>query len=205
MERARSSPGRAGSNIAAMAEPESKAAGFNSTVAMLRQVCSPSRFRALESSLPAETVELLHRPPLPLVWIHNRHIRVLQDRAWRIAFDGDERQIVELSRRARLADLGTIYRFFARLASAEYALSRAARMYTTYTRNNGTLEVSARGDGFAELTFAGVHAPSPAVWAYCEGAIYAVIELTGLTGGVVSCVRGGGTGSDCTFRVQWSH
>jgi hypothetical protein len=187
-----------------MAQAESKAAGFNSTVAMLREMCPPERFRALEQALPPETVELVRRPPLPLTWIPNRHIRVLQNAAWRVAFRGDLRPMVELSRRARLADLGTIYRLFVRLASAEFALSRAAKLYTTYTRNNGTLEVSSQGKGFAELTFRGLHDPSPAVWAYCEGAIHAVLEMTGLESGQVKIQRGGGGDPDCTFHVRWS-
>jgi hypothetical protein len=186
-----------------MAEAESKGAGFNSTVNALRELCGPEKFRALLATLPAETVELINRPPLNVAWIPNRHVRVLQNNACRVAFDGDARPMVEVSRRARLADLSSIYRFFVRFASVEFALSRAAKMYSTYTRNNGVLEVSARGSGFAELTFTGIHQPSPAVWAYCEGAIHAVVEMTGLKTPSVKTLRGGGSASDCTFFVRW--
>ena len=187
-----------------MEDAESKAAGFNSTVAMLRQMCSPERFGALETELPSDTAELVRRPPLPVAWIPNRHVRALQNTALRVAFDGDARAVADLSRRARLEDLGSIYRFFVRLSSVEFALSRAAKMYTTYTRNNGILEVTGLGEGFAELTFSGLHDPSPAVWAYCEGAIQAVVEMTGIRDSTIKCVRGGSRAPDCTFRISWA-
>ncbi len=187
-----------------MGDAESKAAGFNSTVAMLRQMVGAEKMREIEAALPKETVELLRHPPVPVEWIPNRHVRALQTTAVRVGFDGDVRKMVELSCRARLADLGTIYRYFVRLASVEFAVSRAAKMYGTYTRENGTLEVSARGERFVELSFKGLHDPSPAAWAYCEGAIKAVVEMTGLEGASIHAVRGGGVTHDCTYRISWA-
>src|SRR5947208_690103 len=124
-----------------MAEAESKAAGFNSMVSMLRQLCATDRFAKLVEALPPETAELLRRPPLPVTWIPNRHTRAVLNAACKLAFDGNVRSIVDLSRRARMSDLGTLYKFFVRLSSVEFALSRAAKMYGTYTRNNGVLAV----------------------------------------------------------------
>jgi hypothetical protein len=186
-----------------MADPESKAAGFNSTVATLREIV-PAQFEAIVTALPSETAELVRRPPLPVAWIHGRHVRAVLEAACRVAFGGDVRAVVDLSRRARIADMSSIYRFFVRLSSVEFALSRAAKMYTTYTRNNGDLAVTGRGEGFAEITFSGLSDPNPIAWAYSEGAVRAVIELTGLKNGQVEAVRGGGKEPDCTFRIRWA-
>jgi hypothetical protein len=187
-----------------MSGAESKAAGFNSTVSMLREMCTPEQLAAVLSALPPETADLVRTPPLPVTWIPNRHVRILQSTAVRVAFDGNVRKMVDLSRRARLADLGTIYRYFVRLASAQFAIERAAKMYTTYTRNNGSLTVTATGKRFAELTFKDISEPSPAAWAYYEGAIQAVVEMTGLKTASVLTVRGGGREPDCVFRVTWN-
>lgn len=186
-----------------MGDPESKANGFLSALRELHAM-APERAEAVVAALSEETVALVRRPPLPVEWIPTRRLHDLLEAAHRVAFDGDLRKITELARRVLLADLKTVYKIFIRMFSAEFALSRAAKIYTTYTRNNGTLEVTARGDRFAELTYRAVARPTPIVWAYYEGAIRGVMAATGLARPDVVMVSGGGNQPDCTFRVTWA-
>ena len=186
-----------------MAEPEFKVAGLLSMVRTLREMIGEPAWQALLEGLPADTRELIRQPPLAMSWAANHHFDRVVEAACAGPFGGDLTRVTELAKRAMLGDLSTVYRVFIRLASPDFVLKRAAKIYETYTRNNGQFRVTASGEGFAELTIEDLAAPSPAAWAYNEGAIRAVIAATGLKEANVTVAEGGGSDRRCVFRATW--
>jgi uncharacterized protein (TIGR02265 family) len=186
-----------------MAEPEAKAGGMISMQRTLREMVGEPAYRALVDALPADTREIVRTPPLAMSWIPNHHFDRVIERALVGPFGGDLARVTELAKRSILGDLNTVYRVFIRLMSPEFVLKRAAKIYGQYTRNNGNFRVTASGPGFAELTIDELASASPAVWAYNEGAIRAVLAATGLDSAQVIVVEGGGRAPRCVFRTTW--
>jgi uncharacterized protein (TIGR02265 family) len=184
-------------------EAEFKSAGLISMLRTLREMVGAPVYDELVAALPPDTRELVRQPPLAMSWIPNHHFDVVVERALAGPFGGDVKKVTDLAQRAMLGDLNSVYRVFIRMLSPEFVLRRAAKIYAQYTRYNGTFTVGKTGPGFAELTIDGVSDPTPAVWAYNEGAIRAVITATGLKEAQVAIIEGGGTSNRCVFRGSW--
>jgi hypothetical protein len=185
-----------------MSAAESKASGFTSAVRALREL-HPQEFDALVAALPPETAALVRTPPLPMAWIPARHFVALIETAARVVWGGDPDPATEIARRALANDLGTLYRIFIRLASPNFVLERAGKIYATFTRNNGALRVIRSGKGWAEMTFEGIAERSPVTWAYNRGALLGTIDATGLKNGKVVITSGGGDNPDAIMMCTW--
>jgi len=183
--------------------PELKAAGFNSAVNALRVLSTPADFDKMVDALPAGTAELVRHPPLPVAWLPNEHFSALIETAGRIVFSGDEQRIEEVARRAISVDLNTIYKIFIRLASPQYVVERATKLWQTYTRNNGFATAVPTSGAACEVSYEDIERPSPVLWAYQRGAIRGIIEATGVKTVRVQTLRGGHTQPHCRFSVSW--
>jgi hypothetical protein len=183
--------------------PELKAAGFNSAVNALRVLSTPADFDKMVDALPPETAELVRHPPLAVAWLPNEHFSALIETACRVVFGGDETRIEEVARRAMSLDLKTIYKIFVRLASPQFVVERATKLWQTYTRNNGFATATPTGNAGCEVAYEDIDRPSPVLWAYQRGAIRGVIEATGVKTVRVQVLRGGHTQPHCRFAVTW--
>lgn len=160
-------------------DAEYKAAAFNSIVRQLRALVPPSTVEAVRAALPPETAALVDRPPLPHLWIPAAHPIALVRTAHDRAFGGDPKRTRMISRRAVVEDMSTIYRVFIRFASPEHVIERAARVWETYWRNNGSVGVDRLSAAQVVVHFTGVRVSPPLTWEMMSASIEAVAELAG--------------------------
>ena len=186
-----------------MAEPESKAAGFLSLIKALRQSLTQQELARLLQDLPPDTREQFERPPLPVAWLPARHIAQVIGTLMRTTYGGNQEKVAELATQVLLMDLKTIYKLFIKLLSPQYVIERGAKIYLTYTRNNGTLEAHAIDDHSCEVRFRGVVALFPGVWAYQRGAVRGALIATGLKQIETKQLRGSDTDGDCDLIARW--
>jgi hypothetical protein len=187
-------------------EPQAKATNFNSMAATLRRLLDETTWGHLVEQLTPETARLIDQPRLTMSWVPTRHFVELLETAGRVAFAEDEARIEEMARQSVGGDMRTVYRVFIRILSPHYVMERAARLWSTYTHNNGTMRAVAVGERAAEVHYEGLAATavSPTYWAFQRGAVRAVAEATGIKDIRVATVSGGGHARDCTLRVSWS-
>ena len=186
-----------------MPPAESKAAAIISVLATLRETLTPAQLDAFLRALPPDTRALVEKPPLASTWILSDHFFAILDTLHEGVYGRDLARTTELARAAMLNDLSTIYRVFIRLSSPGFVLARGAKIYTTYTRNNGELAVPEVGDHFARITLRGNARCTPTVWAYNTGAILATMQATGVKEPKVEIVSGGKDLPECEWRVTW--
>ena len=182
--------------------PAGKGQGFTSAVRVLRELSGP-RFEAILAALSPETRALVERPPLAVAWVPIRHIRELLNVTHQVWCPNDVGAITELGRQVLLSDLNALYRVFIRIASPHYILERAAKLWSTYTRNTGSLRVVEAGDKFAEVAYADIPDPSSAYWAFQQGTVIAALTATGAKDIKVIMVNGGNTQSFARLRASW--
>ena len=188
-----------------MAEPESKGSGFSSAVSVLRKMTAPEAFEQMVATLPPETAELVRRPPLPVAWISSYHFQTLLTAVVRDLFGGDEKKLEDWGRQSLLADMRGIYKMFIRFLSPQFVIERGAKLWDTYTRNQGTARATAVGTAAADVFYTGLPADlcSPAFWAYQRGAVKGVMEATGYKTVTVETLDGGGSAGHATLRISW--
>jgi hypothetical protein len=186
-------------------EPQAKATNFNSMAATLRRLLDEATFGAVVSALSAETAALIERPKLAITWIPTRQFVELLETAGRVAFAGDEKRVEEMGRQSVGGDMRTVYRVFIRLLSPLFVMERAAKLWGTYTRNNGTMRAVSVDEHTADVYYEGLseQVVSPIYWAFQRGAVRAVGEATGIKDVRVEMRAGGGRSRDCTLRVTW--
>src|SRR6478672_6668598 len=174
-----------------MTEPELKAAGFNSYVQALRTVGGDAAFARLLAAVTPETRALLEKPPLPMLWLPVRHSVELDEQAPATLFGGNVERMVDVGREQFRKDLGTVYRIFVRVASPHYVAERAAQIYQTYVRGNGTMRLADKGDKWLSLVFEGVRTPSPGFYALRRGNVLGAIDATGARNARIEQAEGG--------------
>jgi hypothetical protein len=159
-----------------------KTKGVNcaNTLAVVRNQLGAARYAALLATLPPATQALLGKTivafdMIPLAdWIP--FVEGVLDTVGR-----DEKRVVELVREWCDADFTGVYRFFVKLGSPTFVLSRAAQLWKTYY-DGGTLEVTQlpRVDGLthaeARLT---AFVPWPAFGSLLQAFIEHIVFLTG--------------------------
>jgi hypothetical protein len=186
-----------------VAEPELRAVGFNAWVRELRQIAAPDRFADLVTALPAPTAALVDRPPAPDEWLSYSHPFALVHLAHERLFHGDERITSNVSRRIVGQDLRGLYRVFVRLTSPEFVIDRAARLWPTYWRNNGTVRVEPVNGEHVRVRFEGLSHATPLFWTLQCGLVRGVTEATRIASVSVRILDGRDSPSDCTFDVTW--
>jgi hypothetical protein len=186
-----------------MSEPLGKAAGFNTAVKVIREMCTPEEFAKLVASVSAEVREQIEHPPMPVTWLPNRFFHELIKVAHLNIFAGNDERIAEVGRRAVMNDLKTLYKMFIRFMSPGFVIDRAAGLWHTYTRLNGDVTATRSSETSADILYQGVVSCSPTFWAYQRGAIRGVVEATGLKQVSVETLSGGRHDSTCTLRVSW--
>jgi hypothetical protein len=186
-------------------EPRSKANNFNTCVATLLRLVGDERFAQVVAKLAPETQAIVHRPPLATTWIATRHFAAVIETAGRELFGSDEAKIVDWARQAVGSDLRTIYRFFIRFMSPSFVIERAARVWSTYTQDNGTMRAVVVGDRICEVYYQGLGAEfvSPLYWAWQRGSILAAADATGVRNARAETLSGGGHERDCVLRISW--
>jgi hypothetical protein len=186
-------------------EPQSKANNFNTCVATLRRLVGDERFAQVVAALPPETQALVHKPPLTTTWVPTRNFAAVIETAGRELFASDETKIVDWARRAVASDLRTVYRFFIRFLSPSFVIERAARVWSTYTHDNGTMRAAVVGERTCEVYYQGLAAEvvSPLYWAWQRGSILAAADASGVTEARAETKTGGGHERDCVLRITW--
>jgi len=185
--------------------PESKGSGFASAVMVLRKMVPVETLERILATLSPETAELVRHPPLPVAWIAVHHFPELSRAVRTHAFGSDEKKFEEWGRQAMLADLRGIYKMFIRFLSPQFVIERGAKLWQTYTRNQGSVRALADGDSGALVTYEGLphELVSPEFWAYPRGVLLGVMEATGMKSIGVVTLAGAATSTSARFRVSW--
>ena len=188
-----------------MGGPESKGSGFTSAVTVLRKMLPVEALEHVLGALSPETEELVRHPPLPVAWIGMHHFPELVRAVKAHGFGGDERKFEEWGRQAILVDLRTIYKMFIRFLSPQFVIERGAKLWQTYTRNQGRVHAEAEGAGAALVTYEGLpfELVSPEFWAYQRGVLLGIMEATGMKQIGVETQAGAATANGARFRVSW--
>jgi hypothetical protein len=186
-------------------EPQTKANNFNTCVGTLRRLVGDDAFARVVAALPSETRAVVQKPPLATTWVPTRHFAAVIETAGRELFGGDEERVVDWSRQAVRSDLRTVYKMFIRFLSPAFIVERAARLWTTYTLDNGTMRAAVVGERMCEVYYEGLGADvvSPLYWAWQRGTIHAAADATGVKDVRTEAVRGGGRTRDLVLRVSW--
>jgi hypothetical protein len=189
-----------------MGEPETKGSGFLAIVNTLRVMLPEEAFERVVRALPADTAELVRKPPLPVAWVHSRHFFDVVGAAARVAFGGDEERLLEVGRRAMQGDLKTVYKMFIKLFSPGFVIERGTRLWQTYSRNSGHLRAAAVGDKACDVFYEDLPQKymTTAYWAYQRGCLKGVIEATGMKNVQVDVLEGGGRENRAVVRIRWS-
>lgn len=188
-----------------MGEPESKGSGFTSAVTVLRKMLGGEKLERIIATLSPETSELVRRPPLPVAWISVGHFPELLRAVRAHGFGGDETKFEEWGRQAMLIDLRTIYKMFIRFLSPQFVIERGAKLWQTYTRNQGNVRAVADTASSAIVTYEGLPQAlvSPEFWAYQRGVLLGVMEATGMRQIAIESLGGAATTTGAVFRVSW--
>jgi len=186
-------------------EPESKGSGFTSAITVLRRMLPVEQLERVLAPLSPETAELVRHPPLPVAWIPMHHFPELVRSVRAHGFGGDEMKFEEWGRQAMLADLRGIYKMFIRFLSPQFVIERGAKLWQTYTRNQGSVRAMADGDSAALVTYEGLPQGlvSPEFWAYQRGVLLGVMEATGMKSITIKTINKKTMSTDARFRVSW--
>jgi hypothetical protein len=140
-----------------------------------------------------------------VAWIAVHHFPELSRAVRTHAFGGDEKKFEEWGRQAILMDLRGIYKMFIRFLSPQFVIERGAKLWQTYTRNQGSVRAVAEGPAAALVQYDGLphELVSPEFWAYQRGAILGVMEATGMKQIGIETLAGGATSTSARFRVSW--
>lgn len=184
---------------------ESKGSGFTSAVTILRKMLPVESLEQVLATLSPETAELVLHPPLPVAWIGMHHFPELVHAVKTHGFGSDERMFEEWGRQAILVDLRTIYKMFIRFLSPQFVIERGAKLWQTYTRNQGNVRADAEGAAAALVTYEGLphELVSPEFWAYQRGVLLGILEATGMKQIAVETLAGAATANGACFRVSW--
>jgi hypothetical protein len=186
-------------------EPESKGSGFASAVIILRKILVGEMLEQIIATLSPETAELVRHPPLPVAWIGVGHFPELVRAVKAHGFGGDEKKFEEWGRQAMLNDLRTIYKMFIRFLSPQFVIERAAKLWQTYTRHQGSVRAVADGPSSAIVTYEGLPQllVSAEFWAYQRGVLLGVLEATGMKQVAIESLGGAAATTGARFRVSW--
>lgn len=187
-----------------MRRPQTKAAGFNSSITTVRGMVTKEEFERFVAGLPPVSAALIQAPPLAMSWIPMEQTIEVHGRIFSDLFRGDPERMFEFGRRQFLADMNTMYKAFIRVASPRFVAGRAASIYETYTRDAGTMKVARDEERLIDLLVEGHPFPTTGNWAYLRGTVHAVIELTGVKDVKVKIAEGGGGSARCLYRITWS-
>jgi hypothetical protein len=187
-----------------MGDAEVKAAGFNSQLEAMKKVGGEAAWPRFIAALTPETRALVDRPPMAMTWLPARHAVEVDNKGVELLFGGDAQRMIDVGRENFRQDLGTVYRFFVRIASPQYVAARAATIYQTYTRNNGSMRVTRSEPRDIELVIEGVVTASPAFYMLRRGNVLGAIDATGVKGAAVELVSGGGHESGCVLQATWT-
>ena len=185
-----------------MSEAFSKAAGFNSTIKTLRDLVAQDKYDKFVRSLAFDTRQLVDKPPMAVAWLPIKHWMNMIDTAHWVCFGGSDEQVKELGRRSTRDDLNRLYRFAVRLASPQYIIDKAGALWTTYTKDNGTVRVNVTSKNTVDVIYADVEAAQVAAfWPFQAGSILGILELTGVKEPAVTALRSGPR--DGMLKAQW--
>jgi hypothetical protein len=186
------------------ADPEYKALGFNSCVRALKAVAPPERLPPVWAALPPDTRALVETPPLPIEWLSYRHSFALFRTAHDVAFDRDVRRTAEIARRAVRDDMNVVHKLLVRLASPEQVITRAARLWGNYWRNNGEVRIERREPKHIWVHYSGQQHATPLFWAMQCACVKALADATGVAGVRAAVDDGRACETSCVIAVSWT-
>jgi hypothetical protein len=186
-------------------QPEGKAAGFNSTVEVAREMAGAAAFESFVTGLPPELADYIRRPRLATSWIPLADSSDISTRMVDQLFGGDVEKAFEMARRQFLRDLSTIYRVFIRLGSVSFVARRASNLYTTYVRNAGTMRLVRDEVRLVEVQVSDHPIPTASLWHFMRGTVHGATEASGARDVTTQIVDGGGPSDhNCRIRVTWA-
>ena len=186
-----------------MAEPEYSAAAFNSVVRSIRELASADSLRETLAALPADTRELVDHPPLAIAWISYRHSFALVRAAHDHAFERDDARTMQVAQRSVIRDMATIHRMFIRLATVEYVVGRAAKLWDSYWRNNGSVTLERVDARRLVVRYQGVQHATRLFWIMQCGVMRGLAEATGMKDAAVTIEEGHVHPSRCAILISW--
>ena len=163
-----------------MPTPQRKAAGLNSTVAVVRQMVTKEEFDRFVASLPPHCSALIMYSPLAISWLPMSDSVDLHQHIFTDLFNNSLERMFELGRRQFLSDMNTIYRIFMRIASPSFVATRAASIYELYSRDAATMRIVREEPRAIEIAIEEHPFPEASNWAFLRGTIQGVIEATGV-------------------------
>jgi hypothetical protein len=164
-----------------MAAAEVKWIGLAAFIEAARRQLGDPAWASAVARLPDATRALFAAPPVAIAWVPAEHYFALLDAL--VEHGGGRTDLVrEVARDQVQRDLRGIYRLFVRLASPDFIAQRAASLYGTYWRGNGTLHVERSTGGSLEVVFEGVPRMHTAFVSAQLGGIQAALEATGVAG-----------------------
>jgi hypothetical protein len=169
----------------------------------IKSLCTEADWQRAVAAMPPAARDLALNPPLPVTWINAHAITDLIRIGHQVALKGNDELLVQAARTAIKGDLNTLYKIFIRLASPQWVIDRAPKLWETYSRNNGTVSSSRTGERSTEVRYSKVTVTTPTFWLYQQGGLGGVLEATGLKHPMVKLVSGGGTSHDGVFHCSW--
>jgi hypothetical protein len=188
----------------ASAEPHNRGLAFNSCLRQIRALASADDVARVVAALPDDTRALVAQPPLPIEWLPYRHTFALVRTTHDLVFGGDERRTTEIARRAIVEDMKLVHKIFIRFATPQWVLTRVARLWSSYWRDNGTLRVEPIAERRVRVLYEGTQHSTPLFWAMQGATIEGLATATGLGPVTVKLVEGKDSSSRCVFEVGWS-
>jgi hypothetical protein len=183
-----------------------KGLSFNTTAATIRRKASSPGFAAWHAALPAATRALVDSKPVANEWLPVERYADLIEVAFATAYDRQLETLTAHGREGIVDDLRGAYALFIKLLTPDFTIRRAAAMWTTYYRKNGT--VSARpltgGQRGADVCYRGIVIPSPVFWAVTVGTLEGILSVIRVKDPRVEIVEGGGSAGDCVVRCTWA-
>jgi hypothetical protein len=187
-----------------VAEPELKAAGFNSSMQVARELVGEAAFDRFVEKLPPELADLIKRPRLATNWLSFTQVMTINERILDDLMHGDLEKVFELGRRQFKADLNSIYKVFVRVGSVNFIAKRTAVLYGTYTRNCGTMSVVREEPNLLEVEVNGHPLARPGLWHYLRGNVHGGAEASGAKNVKSLLVEASDVSQRARIRITWS-
>ncbi len=175
-----------------------KSLGMQSVVAAFADAY-PNAALSLRGIANDELKTFLERPPVASAWIPVSVLFALLSamrRAASLSVDAFE----PIGSRSLERDLGTVARFFVRLSSVQFLLSRSAALWSTYYQDFGKVTHCMPQPSVVEVTYSGMPGASAEFFAFHRGALLSLLRASGHPRVTVASTTH--TEDQCVFRFH---
>jgi hypothetical protein len=170
-------------------QASSQAVGFASCITVLRQMCDKHTYLAFLAALDPETRAIVEAPPDADTWLPLTHWMRFLETAHLIAFSGSDDKITELSELGMMPDMQRIQTRAMRFTSPQFVITRAAKLWQSFCRNNGHVETSGASSNACEVHYINVYsARVRAFLPFQRGVAHAILKMCGRERFSVRCL-----------------